>query len=254
MREWAAGLRSAVTFLTVLPVGRLRPASESGTKAAPAWFPLVGVVVGVPVSLALLVPMPDPVRAALGLVVWVAITGGLHEDGWADCCDAAFAPVSRERRLEILRDPRIGAHGMTGSILLQLLRYSALLVVSPWAPIAAAIVGRTTMAWTLARLPSPRSEGLAARYGTATRPVGATVLALLLLTALSALSGWRLVVGAVVVAIPTAVLSARFLTRRFGGLNGDGHGAVGLATETAALIGSLTPAVAVSVLPLGPTG
>ena len=60
--------------------------------------------------------------AALVLVVWAALTGALHLDGWADCCDALFVPVDRARSLEIMKDPRVGGFGVVGLMLLLLVK------------------------------------------------------------------------------------------------------------------------------------
>jgi adenosylcobinamide-GDP ribazoletransferase len=54
------------------------------------------------------------------------LTGGLHLDGLADCCDGLFASVSIERRLEIMKDPRMGAFGVVGLILVLLLKAATL--------------------------------------------------------------------------------------------------------------------------------
>ena len=48
------------------------------------------------------------------LVAWAAITGMLHLDGWADCCYAFVAPLSRERRLEAMKDPGWAASVVRG--------------------------------------------------------------------------------------------------------------------------------------------
>ena len=56
--------------------------------------------------------------AALVLAAWQGTTGTLHLDGWADCSDASVAPLSRERRLEVMKDPRLGSFGGTGLLLL----------------------------------------------------------------------------------------------------------------------------------------
>lgn len=240
-----ASLRTGIRFLTVLPVP-LR--GEPHTAGAGAWFPLVGLLIGIPLYAAMLLPLAPLPRAAVVLALWIVMTGGLHEDGWMDCMDAAFAPVSRERRLAILKDPHIGAHGVTGGVLLLLLRFGALTVVPPVATLAAPLIGRWAMALSVALAPPARTDGLGAEWARSARPVAATLCAAALLSAIAAAA----LFAAPEAAPPSTALPARIagswalgglaavacgslLARRFGGLTGDGHGAVGLTAELAAV-------------------
>lgn len=227
-------LRSSIRFLTAWPLAHRGEGGEAGRWTV-AWFPLVGLLLGAPLYGAMLLPIPPVPRAAGVLALWIALTGGLHEDGFVDCVDAAFAPVSRERRLEILKDPHVGAHGLTGAVLLQLLRFGALTVVPPAAVLAAPVVGRWAMALSLGLGRPLRAEGLGARLGAEPRALAATVLAGVLLAGVAALAQPGRVLGAWVGGALVAGCAGWFLSRRFGGLSGDGHGAVGLAAEVAGL-------------------
>src|SRR5829696_1611170 len=95
----------AATFLTTLPSPSF-VVPQGGLGLAGRWFPLVGLVIGlllwVVQSLAERFFSPT-LTGALVVLAWVAVTGGLHLDGLADCCDGLLATTSRERRLEILR-------------------------------------------------------------------------------------------------------------------------------------------------------
>src|SRR6476661_4145503 len=104
-----AGLALAVEFLTVLPVRRAHvdePVSAEPPDMARAlpWFPWV---------------------AAL-LAFDALVTGMLHLDGFVDCCDALLGTRTVERRLEILRDSRVGAYGALGGALLLIAKFAAL--------------------------------------------------------------------------------------------------------------------------------
>lgn len=229
IRDFAA----AVRLLTVLPVpAGLRPPDQPGRAAT--WFPLVGLLVGGIVYTVLILPVPPLPRAAFALVAWIALTGGLHEDGLADCADAAFAVATRERRLEILKDPRVGAHGAAAVMLGLLVRFSILSVVAPIAALLAAVLGRTVMAVSLATVPPARTDGLGAAYHRGARALPPLAVGAVLMAALGLAAGPRTLAAAVAAGL-TAAAAAGFLVRRFGGLNGDGHGAVGLLAETAAL-------------------
>lgn len=230
----AAGLAAAVRFLTVVPMGsRERP---GGLSWAATFFPLVGLGVGVAVALVLMLPLPPVPRAALALVAWIALTGGLHEDGWMDVMDAAFVPGTPSDRLEVLRDPRIGAHGATGGGAVLLLRFAALTAVPPVAAIVAAVLARWGMAVALAAAPPARDRGLGASLAAHPRAGSATVVAVALLAGLGGQAGWAPLFGAVLASAGAAGLWGWFFARRFGGLTGDGYGAVGYVAEVVALL------------------
>jgi adenosylcobinamide-GDP ribazoletransferase len=109
---------------------------------------------------------PPLVTGMITLVAWIAWTGGLHLDGLADCCDGLLASVPAERRLEIMRDPHLGAFGVSGVVMVLLLKAAAL----------ASLTSETSfgilLAATLARwcilpaglFPNARLDGLGADF------------------------------------------------------------------------------------------
>ena len=237
-------LRAAVRFLTIVPVP-WHPSEDAVPRPATlVWFPLVGLAIGTAVWGALLLPLPVLPGAALALVVWTALTGALHEDGFLDCADAALAPVALARRREILKDPHVGAHGATAGGLLLVVRFAALASVPAAAALVAPLVGRWCMALTLAgwgpglREAGRRSPGLGESFaggGGGARGGPATLMALGLLAALAARGGAARLGGSALVGLGVGLGVAALLARRLGGANGDVHGAAGLLAETAAL-------------------
>ena len=238
VRSAMEGLAVSVRFLTILPVPGGTD-THRGLPWAPAFFPLVGLVVGLAVALVLAAPLPALPRAALALLVWIVLTGGLHEDGWMDVLDGVFAPVRPQDRLEILKDPRVGAHGATGGGALLLIRFAALAAVAPAAAPVAALLGRSAMALSLATAPPARRTGLGAQFATHPRGIEASVGAFALLLFLGDWAGWGRIGLATLFAGIAAVTWSWFLVRRLGGLTGDGHGAVGYLAEVAALLAFL---------------
>jgi adenosylcobinamide-GDP ribazoletransferase len=231
--------------MTVLPV---HPRWDERTVPgrAMAFYPLTGALIGgLLAGLAYLLglsrlPATAPLLpAALLLAAWAGITGGLHLDGWADCCDALFVPVSRERRLEILHDPRLGSFGGIGLAALLLVKLAAIqgIMASPTRLLVLLIVP-TTARWALViaarAFPLARPDGMAThfRQGLGAREVAiATVTAVVI----AALAGWRGLVPLVVA--PLAMLAmARLAVARLGGLTGDVYGAIVELAETAALV------------------
>jgi adenosylcobinamide-GDP ribazoletransferase len=121
--------RIAFGLMTTLPF-RLPDDWQAGDSGrASVWYPFVGLVIG---GLTWLTWMGTTrlfsplVAGILSLIVWVALTGGLHLDGLADCCDGLLASTTVERRLEIMKDPRLGAFGGIGLVLTLLLKAAVL--------------------------------------------------------------------------------------------------------------------------------
>jgi adenosylcobinamide-GDP ribazoletransferase len=211
-----------------------------------AFYPLIGALIGGLLAglawllrLAGLGETAPLLPAALLLTLWAGLTGALHLDGWADCCDALFVPVSRERRLEIMKDPRLGGFGAAGLILLLLVKLAALqgitgnvaafpfLIAIPalarWAAVIAA------KAYPPAR---PGGMGDYFRRGLGRREL---VIATVITALAAAPLFWR---GLIVwIAAGLALLAlARLAHTRLGGLTGDVYGAIIELAETAALI------------------
>lgn len=234
------GLRAAIAFLSVFPVGGKE---VHDSRAAVAWYGPVGLAIGGLLALAgwgAFELWPPPTAAAIVIAAWVALTGALHLDGLADSADATFAPVPRERRLDILRDIHHGTFAMCAVGLVLFLKFASLATVAADAAAAlvmpAAVVGRISALYGMRLFPAARVDGMgaAARAGASMRAVGlGTVLALA--AALVAL-GWA---GIAVVAcgFAAALGSAAFCHRQLGGLTGDTYGAIIELAETGVLLG-----------------
>lgn len=159
----------AAQLLTRLPV----PGGDGTRAAEAAWaWPLIGAFVAsaqvVTGLLALWVGLPASVAAGVALAAGIAITGGLHEDGLADCADGFWGGMTRARRLEILKDSRIGAYGVLALIVTMGLRwalFATLLATAPLTLLACAMISRAGMAAVMAGLPFARDNGLAAHVG-----------------------------------------------------------------------------------------
>lgn len=240
----------ALGLLTTLPV---RPQWDETVKPgrAMAWYPAAGLIVGaLPGLLAFalarfgVTDRAPLLSAALVLAAWVALTGGLHLDGWADCCDALFVPADRDKRLAIMKDPRLGSFGAAGLILLLLVKFAALQALPGGraAPLAAlpliACLARVAVVVAAWRAPLAKREGMAFYMR---QSIGLREVAIAGLTALVALVAAGFALGPAVVApllavAPAALAVAALATRRLGGLTGDVYGAIIELGESAALI------------------
>jgi adenosylcobinamide-GDP ribazoletransferase len=239
------GARLALSFLTVLPAGRLdgAPTGEAWLSRAAAWFPVVGALVG-GVGASVVVGadaarLPVAVSGALAVVATVVVTRGLHEDGLADTADGLGVHGSRERRLAAMRDSAVGAHGALAIGCALLL--SALALATLDAPhagralIAAHVLSRTAMVLAAAALPNARRDGGLGRGLAVAAPIATLTTALGVGGALVACGARD---GAVVLAACAAALLVALAVqqRALGGRTGDTLGATGKLVEVAALV------------------
>ena len=255
------GLALALQFLTVVP---MRVPDEGGRPSAPAeqggpmsgalpWFPVVGALLGVALALAdwLLAHIFSlAVRDALLLALVAGITGMLHLDGFIDCCDGLLGVRSVERRLEILRDSRVGAYGVLGAVVLLVARFAALGAlpggVRALALVLAPLLGRWAMVYAVVRFPYARSAGLGRPFRAQPAHLErATLAALGALLIAALLFGWAVPVGVRLV-LGVALAALAWLVTRWwtawasaklgGGLTGDTYGALNELVELAVLL------------------
>ena len=217
-------MRAAFAFLTSLGGSRV----PTGRTAM--WFPVVGLVIGGAVGVvwdgagAWWAP---GLVAALAVVADLALTGMLHMDGVIDSADGLLPHLSRERRLEVMAEPTVGAFGVVAVVAVLLVRWAALASAAPDAVAVAGLwcVSRSLMVGVMASVPYARPGGLATTFGRA-----GAVPALLGLAVGGALAGWA-VLG-VVAGLGVVALA----WRRLGGYTGDVLGAAGVLAETAGLV------------------
>lgn len=236
-------LRLALGFLTALPVRADAPQPGDLGRAA-IWFPLIGFGLGALLALAHLafsLLFSSLLSAALTVALWAAITGGLHLDGLADCCDGLFASATPERRLEIMRDPRLGAFGAIGLTLFIILKILAV-ASSPQFPIVPFTLAAVISRWLIllvAPQPSARPGGMGAEFA---RGLTIPVVALAALAPLAflitggVLGAWRLLI-AILLAHLVALTVIAFARARLGGVTGD---VFGLTVEITELVTLLT--------------
>lgn len=228
----------AVGLLTRLPVP-VDPARAAARGGRGAWaWPLAGLVPGGAAAAILAAGggLPPGVAAALALGAMVILTGALHEDGLADAADGFWGGADPARRLEIMRDSRIGTYGAAALILSSLLRWSALAALAAagaWAgALVAAVASRAAMTAVAALLPHARPGGLSASVGRPGRDaaLGAAALGVL---ACGLAPEAALATATLLVAL--TVGAAALARAKVGGQTGDVLGAVQVAAECAAL-------------------
>ena len=233
-RSILAGALGAFAFLTRLPVGRL--GASAGLPAAAPWFPVVGLAVGglaAGVRVAAGAVLPAAPATVLALAAAILVTGGLHEDGLADTADALGAHVDRARRLEILRDPRVGTFGALALGLALLFSYAALAPL-PAARFARAVVVAHALARYSALVQSrfarpARRDGLGAQLRTSRVALAlATLVAGAAALGLGSPGPGAAAFGAALLVSTGAAVVVR---RTIGGTTGDTFGAVAKLVE-----------------------
>ena len=227
-------MRRALAFLT--PLG----GAATPDAATPTWFPVIGAAIGAAVGLAWWGASeiwPPLVAAAVAVAVDLALTGMLHIDGLIDSADGLLPHMTRQRRLEVMAEPTVGAYGVAVGSMAVLLRVAALTGAEADVALLAATwcASRTAMAVATRAVPYARAEGgLATAMRGGSWP-GVALLGAVIAVALGALSGWR-AEAAVAVCIAAAWAVVLLGRRRLGGFTGDVLGAAGFAGETAALL------------------
>jgi adenosylcobinamide-GDP ribazoletransferase len=229
----------AFSLLTIVPMPMGWLEAKRPPAHAMAAYPLVGLVLGMVLMLAqswLETILPPLVSVALILAMWVVLTGGLHLDGWADCCDALSASVTRERRLEILKDPRLGSFGVIGLVLLLLVKFAAIAALprASLALILAPALGRWAIVNVAAVFPLARPDGMAAHFrsGLSRRELTWAALTTALVCGVA---GWGGLIAFVAAIVATFVFG-RWATSRLGGVTGDVYGAACELVECAVLV------------------
>lgn len=228
-------------LLTSIPLGR-RDLSLQDPGRSMLWFPLVGLIIGAMLAgldFVLALVLPDLPATALLLAAWVAITGGLHLDGFIDCCDGLLVAKPAEQRLAIMKDSRVGAFGLVGAICLLLVKFSTLAALAsgdrPGWLLVIPTLSRWAMVWAAWRYPLARPDGFATwfRQGLAWPQVtGAGITALLVALLLGGLAGLATFAAVWLLSI----LLALWVQRRIPGLTGDVYGAINELAEVVGLL------------------
>ncbi len=233
-----ADLAGAFTLLTRLPAG-FAPARGDATWAYPIVGAAVGAIGAAVFSTATTLTLPPAVAAILAIAASVLATGALHEDGLADTADGFGGGATVARKLEIMRDSRIGSFGALALMLSLGLRVAALAAMADaWrvggALIAAGMLGRGAMIGMMLALAPARPDGLAASLGRV--PAGPAAIGLAIAGAAVLLPHGARALFAAVLAGAVMVWLAR---RQVGGYTGDVLGAAEQAVECAVLVAML---------------
>ncbi|HEX5692426.1 MAG TPA: adenosylcobinamide-GDP ribazoletransferase [Roseiflexaceae bacterium] len=232
-------LIGALRFLTIVRMPASWATTDPPLAKSLAFFPLIGLIIG---ALLLSIGMlagwfwGGGVRAVAVVVAWGVITGGLHLDGLSDTFDGVMSWRPRERKLEIMRDSRVGVMGVLALAAIVGLKVALLFGTDEWVPalLLAPALGRWAICYGLGRFPAARADGLGAMAQVQTSSGLVFAPTVIVIIAALLIAGLRGAVALALVWLAARTL-ARWWTRDLGGLTGDTYGALCEIAEVVAL-------------------
>ena len=232
-------LLAAFQFLTTFPAIVRRSFTAGELGRAVGFFPLVGLALGgvfYGLVSGLRLAFPLPVTAILILAAWLLLTRALHFDGFLDTCDGLFGGFTSERRLEIMRDSRVGAFGVAGGGLLLLAKYAAIVSLPHLSGLLLApVLGRWVLSTAIFAYPYARDKGMGRDMKDNVRWPQVILATIITILAAWLFARWT---GLLALALAGIVLwlGASFILRRIPGLTGDSYGALCELAELAVLL------------------
>lgn len=231
----------AASLLTRIPLSIDHDRAGQRAQQACWAYPVVGAALGAIVGLLgyflISIGVLHSISAVFCLIALVMLTGAMHEDGIADCADGFWGAMSVKKRLEIMKDSRIGAYGTIAIVLTLLARWSGILPFSGLNLILGlAVVGaisRASMLLIMHQLPYARNDGLAASVGhpeTTTIVIGVSI-AFALAVVCFGFAG----VGVFTIGMLPTLAIAWLAMNKIGGQTGDVLGATQQVSEIVSL-------------------
>ncbi len=229
--------------MSILPLDPNRIFDEENLGRMTAYFPLVGLAFGVVLivvdKLAGLF-LPLGVINILLVIVLLLVSGGLHLDGLMDTADGLGSGRSRERKLEIMRDSRVGSWGVIAAVSIILLKLSLIqsvpLRLRFFAWLLTPTLGRWAIVYSIMSYPYARKEpglGKVFAENTGYRELAiASAIALIPSLLLLGFRGLLLFIG---IATITLIIS-RAIAQKLGGMTGDTYGAMNELMEVITLM------------------
>jgi adenosylcobinamide-GDP ribazoletransferase len=223
----------ALRFLTVFPFGAEGELTADDLAGSTVYYPLVGALVGLVLYgfwLGAGRIWPAVIVATLTVVLWLLVTAGLHMDGLMDMFDGLGVRGDRKRRLEVMRDSRVGAFGVLAAVTAILLKAAAIWTLSQGngsglVLLLAPVAGRTAMVVLMAVCNYAREgTGLGRVFTERTGPTHSIVATILFLLWGSVVAGPNLF-WLVLPQIAVFLGFRFFVLRNFGGITGDILGA-----------------------------
>lgn len=219
---------------------------EDFGKSVP-YFAFIGIIIGILSTIVYLLSLAflnQELAALFTIIFQFLITGGLHADGFMDTSDGLFSGRDRERKLEIMKDSRVGSNGVVGFVFLTLLKWQTLAALPPYAAIPMIILitaySKCGIVMSIRLYPYARKEGMgkAFAYLSPSSSLPASFFTIIIATALML---WMNASGTYFIALFFLAIAFNltlnsYCTKHLGGLTGDTYGFVSEATECLLLL------------------
>jgi adenosylcobinamide-GDP ribazoletransferase len=258
-RALARDCAQMVRFYSRIPIAKLPFEHDAHAipdfRAAPRMLPIAGLIIGLPGAIALWIGayagLPPLMAAGIAIAVAVFASGAFHEDGLADTFDGLGGGVTIERKLEIMKDSRIGSFGGAALMIIIGLRFAALAALidetsvfgAALIMLVAAALSRSIGLTPITLLPPARPGGFSSAVGrpTSATYVTAMMLAVVFVGAATSAANIPLMGGllGIVLALGIASLMTWWSLKAIGGQTGDIAGAVQQMAEIAFYAGVL---------------
>lgn len=245
--KFIKGFLIDLQFFTAIPIAKSLPMDQEHLRSAIQTFPLLGLFQGIVFSgiLYFFKEWTPFSLLAAAFILWlttILLTGGIHLDGWMDASDAYFSYQNQEKRLEIMKDPRVGAFGVMAVIVLLSSRFLFIYEITANMKIPSYILvasipflSKCVMGFMLLTVDSAKNEGLGRLFQEAASPKVLWIYPVYIIVFLyiglflsSDLIGLAVLVFAGIVSY---LLCRRNSKKWFGGITGDVIGASVEGTE-----------------------
>lgn len=243
------GLIMSIQFFTSIPIPYEVPMDRIHIEKAIKMFPLLGFLQGIFYAFLLygFIHWTPFSPLAVAFAIWlslIVLTGGLHLDGWMDASDAFFSYRDKQKRLEIMKDPRIGAFGVLSVIVLLSARFLFIyeitlqaVKVTHFLIVLIPFFSKSVMGILLLKIRAAKEDGLGTLFKNASTPrtlwiypvYVVTVFGGMLLMLPEAVNGFLLLL---IIATLFLLIAARKIVKWFGGITGDVLGASVEGVET----------------------
>ncbi len=240
MRTLLATLAEAFAYFSTIRVPRMFASSAPSPRALSA-LPIVGAVVGAAsgaIGYGVAHASSPLLGGAAAFTSIILLSGGIHLDGFLDSCDALFASVSAQRRLEILKDPRHGTYAVAGMAILTVWWLAAFSLTKP-ADLPLRLLLACALSRAAAIVPAYMHRYARAVPSSALQQPPNATLILMSIAVLAALS--VLVSRGAWITVPVSIIAAmalaQWISTRLGGLAGDSYGFMISILEPLCLIG-----------------
>jgi len=232
----------AFQLLTIIPITHTFIASDKQVGYSCLFYPIIGLFIGaiLTVMSLLLIDIPVNIQAAVILMLWVLLTGGLHLDGLADCADAWVGGLgSKQRSLDIMKDPAAGPIAVVILVLVLLLKWvlisSILEQESFYILILTPMLGRLAILLLMLSTNYIRSAGMAEKMMRHLPRLAVGILSLI-----GVFLGFVYLGGLAISFMLVILFLIRYQTKkRLGGVTGDVYGAAVELVEVAVLLGAV---------------